>query len=146
MDVRVTGVVIDDQNRVLLLNQDTDTGRNWSLPGGKIEHGESLAQALVREVREETGLDIEPGRLLYICDHLPGNGTHVVHLTFEARVTGGTAGDVTPGLDTRPVRGVEFVKLADLSALGFGDRFTELAMAGFPGAGSYMGAKSNIGL
>jgi hypothetical protein len=70
----------------------------------------------------------------------------VVHLTFEARRIGGTPGEVTAGLDTRPIRGVEFVKLADLPSLGFADRFGELAMAGFPGAGSYMGAKASIGL
>jgi ADP-ribose pyrophosphatase YjhB (NUDIX family) len=143
--VRVTGVVIEE-DRILLLNQDTDTGRSWSLPGGKVEEGEPLATALVREMREETGLDVEPGRLLYVCDHLPGNGTHVVHLTFEARRTGGTVGAVTEGADTRPIRGVEFVKLADLPALGFSERFGELAMAGFPGAGSFMGPKANIGL
>jgi ADP-ribose pyrophosphatase YjhB (NUDIX family) len=143
--VRVTGVVIEE-DRILLLNQDTDTGRSWSLPGGKVEEGEPLATALVREMREETGLDVEPGRLLYVCDHLPGNGTHVVHLTFEARRTGGTVGAVTEGADIRPIRGVEFVKLADLPALGFSERFGELAMAGFPGAGSYMGPKANIGL
>ena len=145
MHVRVTGVVIEE-DRILLLNQDTDTGRSWSLPGGKVEEGEPLATALVREMREETGLDVEPGRLLYVCDHLPGNGTHVVHLTFEARRTGGTVGAVPEGADTRPIRGVEFVKLADLPALGFSERFGELAMAGFPGAGSYMGPKANIGL
>jgi ADP-ribose pyrophosphatase YjhB (NUDIX family) len=143
--VRVTGVVIED-DRVLLLNQDTGTGRSWSLPGGKVEEGETLADALVREMREETGLDVEPGRLLYVCDHLPGNGTHVVHLTFEARRTGGTVGDVAAGADTRPIRGVEFIKLADLPSLGFSERFGELAMAGFPGAGSYMGPKAAIGL
>jgi len=143
--VRVTGVVIED-GRILLLNQDTGTGRSWSLPGGKVEDGETLAAALVREMREETGLDVEPGRLLYVCDHLPGDSTHVVHLTFEARRVGGIVGQVTAGLDTRPIRGVEFVKLADLPSLGFSQRFGDLAMAGFPGAGSYMGPKAAIGL
>jgi ADP-ribose pyrophosphatase YjhB (NUDIX family) len=140
--VRVTGVLIEE-GRILLLNQDADVGRSWSLPGGKLEDGETLSGALVREMKEETGLDVEPGRLLYVCDHLPAG---VVHMTFEARRTGGTVGDIAAGADTTPIRGVEFVPLPELSALGFSDRFTELAMAGFPGAGSYMGPKSAIGL
>ena len=139
----MTGIVIED-GRILLLNQDTPgTGRSWSLPGGKLEDGESLADALVREMKEETGLDVEPGRLLYVCDHLPAQ---VVHMTFEARRTGGTVGDIAAGADTTPIRGVEFVPLPELPSLGFSERFTELATAGFPGAGSYMGPKSAIGL
>ena len=94
-------------------------------------------------MKEETGLDVEPVRLLYVCDNLPAR---VVHMTFEARRTGGTVGDITAGADATPIRGVEFVKLSELPALGFSDRFTELAIAGFPGAGSYMGPKSAIGL
>jgi hypothetical protein len=80
---------------------------------------------------EETGLLVEPGRLLYLCDYLPGNGT---------------LSAVTPGKDTRPIHGVEFVPIADLPSFGFGERFAELAREGFPGAGSYMGPKSSIGL
>jgi ADP-ribose pyrophosphatase YjhB (NUDIX family) len=142
MRVRVTGAVVED-GRILLLNQDTGTGRSWSLPGGKLEAGETLAEALVREMKEETGLDVEPGRLLYVCDHVPAE---VVHMTFEARRTGGMLGDVTAGADTTPIRGVDFVPVAKLPELGFSERFAELVTAGFPGAGSYMGPKSAIGL
>ncbi|MFI9595327.1 hypothetical protein [Nonomuraea sp. NPDC052265] len=67
-------------------------------------------------------------------------------MTFEAARTGGTVGDIAAGADTTPIRGVEFVPLTALPALGFTDRFAELAQAGWPGAGSYMGAKANIGL
>ena len=67
-------------------------------------------------------------------------------MTFEARRVGGTVGDIAAGADTTPIRGVEFVPLAKLPKLGFSDRFAELVTAGFPGAGSYMGPKSAIGL
>ena len=145
MKVRVTGVVIED-GQILLLDQDTDTGRSWSLPGGKVEEGEALSEALIREMREETGIDVSVGRLLYVCDHLPGPGTHVVHLTFEAARIGGDVGDILPGADTSPIRGVRFVNLTDLPEHGFTSTFRDLALAGFPGAGSYQGAKAAIGL
>jgi mutator protein MutT len=138
----VTGILIEDDH-ILLLNQDTDGARTWSLPGGKVEDGETLAQALVREMREETGVEVRPGRLLYVCDHVPAD---VVHITFEVERAGGLVGAVEAGKDTRPIRGVEFVKLSDLAGLGFSGTFARLASSGFPGAGSYMGAKSAIGL
>jgi len=138
---RVTGICIED-GQILLLNQDTDGPRSWSLPGGKVEDGETLAQALIREMAEETGLAVEVGRLLYLCDHV---SAHVVHITFEVRRTGGAMGAVA-GKDSRPIRGVQFVKLTDLPQLGFSDRFVQLCRSGFPGVGSYMGPKSAIGL
>ncbi len=142
MHTRVTGIVIED-SQILLLDQDTDGDRSWSLPGGKVEPGESLEEALKREMREETGVEIEVGRLLYVCDVTQA---HVVHITFEARRISGQIGAVTEGADTRPIRQVEFVKLAELPGLGFSERFMTLCQDGFPGAGTYMGPKAAIGL
>lgn len=142
LNVRVTAVVVEN-DKLLLLDQDTGGDRTWSLPGGKVEPGETVAEALRREMREETGLDIEIGRLLYVCDVV---GAQAVHLTFECRRTGGTLGAVKAGADTRPIRSVEFVGLSELTSLGFSGRFVELARSGWPDAGSYMGAKANIGL
>ncbi|MBB5998478.1 NUDIX domain-containing protein [Streptomonospora salina] len=146
MDTRVTGLLVED-GHVLLLDQDTDGPRRWSLPGGRVEEGEALADALVREMREETGVDVEVQRLLYVCDHIvPEKGVHVVHMTFEVHRVGGTLGDISTGIDTRPIRGVEFVKTGELPQLGFSERFARLVEDGFPGAGSYMGPKVAIGL
>ncbi|BEL05685.1 NUDIX hydrolase [Actinoplanes sichuanensis] len=138
----MTGICIED-GRILVLNQETGGPRTWSLPGGKVEAGETLSQALVREMREETGVEVETGRLLYLCDNTAGQ---VVHITFEVRRVGGEIGAVLGGADTRPIRGVEFVELDKLARLGFSDTFVRLCQSGFPGAGSYMGAKANIGL
>src|SRR3954451_17262176 len=101
MKVRVTGVVIDE-GKVLLLDQDTDTGRSFSLPGGKVDPGETLHAALVREMHEETGLDVEVGRLLYVCDQPAAD---VLHITLEAHVRGVPLGPTT-GSDTLLIRGV----------------------------------------
>lgn len=67
-------------------------------------------------------------------------------MTFEARQIGGTLGNTMVGFDTMPIRGVEWVELPELVALGFSGHFVNLALAGFPGAGAYMGPKSAIGL
>ena len=53
----VTAVVEDDQGRVLLIHR-VDNDR-WALPGGQVEVGERVAETVVREVREETGIEVE---------------------------------------------------------------------------------------
>jgi len=59
--VAVAAVVRDERGRVLLIRR-TDNGR-YAVPGGAQEIGESVGQAVVREVREETGIEVVPTRL-----------------------------------------------------------------------------------
>jgi 8-oxo-dGTP diphosphatase len=61
----VGAVIKDDQGRLLLIKRGHEPGAGlWSLPGGRIEPGETDAEALVREMREETGLTVQAGALL----------------------------------------------------------------------------------
>ena len=58
----VGGVVRDGAGRLLLIRRGREPSRGlWSLPGGRVEPGETLEQAVVREVREETGLEVRVG-------------------------------------------------------------------------------------
>ncbi|MCA9332944.1 NUDIX hydrolase [Candidatus Saccharibacteria bacterium] len=144
MKVRVTGILINNGS-LLLLEQNVDNERAWSLPGGGVEKGESIEAALVREMEEETGLQVTVGDLLYVCDHIKPE-RHVVHLTFliytnDKKITG-----TTPGLDDNEIKSIKFVPVSKLESFGFSKKFTDLAKNGFPGKGSYMGSKKNIGL
>jgi 8-oxo-dGTP diphosphatase len=80
--VGVAAVVRDAGGRVLLIRTEKF---GWELPGGKVEPGEDLIAALVREVREEAGCDVEVGRLTGITSRL--TRPLVTVLTFEARHT-----------------------------------------------------------
>ena len=92
----VGAVVTDGHGRLLLIKRGHEPGAGlWSLPGGRIEPGETDAEALVREMFEETGLTVEPGRLLGRVQR-PGLGGAVLDIRdYAATVTGGTlrAGD-----------------------------------------------------
>jgi ADP-ribose pyrophosphatase YjhB (NUDIX family) len=64
--IRCVGAVItDDRGRLLLIKRGHEPGLGlWSLPGGRVEPGESDVQALIRELREETGLTVTPRHLI----------------------------------------------------------------------------------
>ena len=79
MQVRVTGILIEDE-KVLLVKQKV-ANRNWSLPGGRAENGETLEEAMIREMREETGLEVNIQKLLYVCDK-PDARPSLLHITF----------------------------------------------------------------
>src|SRR5262245_52393029 len=83
--IGVFAIIFDEQRRVLLSRR-ADSGW-WNLPGGGLEPDESVVEGLVREVCEETGLEVAPGRLIGVYSK-PQKSELV--LTFEAHVCGGT--------------------------------------------------------
>jgi ADP-ribose pyrophosphatase YjhB (NUDIX family) len=92
------GAVIVDQGRVLLVRRGTEPMKgHWSLPGGLLELGEGLLDAVVREVREETGLIVEPLELIELLERVykeigPDDERvryHYVIADYLCRVTGG---------------------------------------------------------
>ena len=96
----VGAVIKDGRGRLLLIKRGHAPGAGlWSLPGGRIEPGETDAEALVREMREETGLAIEAGQLIGTVRRPAQDGGILDIRDYAATVTGGTlrAGDDAAG-------------------------------------------------
>ena len=109
------GAVIVDGDRVLLVKRAHEPLKGeWSLPGGAVEVGESLEAALLREVREETCLDVTVGPVVEVLDRIGRDANdrveyHFVIVDYLCRVAGGTA---TCGSDAEDV---EWARRDDLA-------------------------------
>lgn len=103
------GAVIVQEGRALLVRRGREPLKgHWSIPGGLVEVGESLHAGLIREVREETGLIVEPVELIELLDRIHREGErvryHYVIADYLCRVTGGT---LLAASDADEVRWVE---------------------------------------
>jgi ADP-ribose pyrophosphatase YjhB (NUDIX family) len=109
--VAVGAFVFDRDGRVLLVERGKPPGAGlWTVPGGRLDAGETLAQAVAREVREETGLVVEVGALACVVERM-GDDHHFVILDYLARVIGGTLGADS---DARAAKFVDERELATL--------------------------------
>jgi ADP-ribose pyrophosphatase YjhB (NUDIX family) len=97
--VGVGGVVVQDGRAVLVKRAHEPRKGEWSLPGGTVELGETLIEAVMREIKEETGLDVEVGDIVEVFDRvhrLEGRiQYHFVIVDYLCHPIGGTlqAGD-----------------------------------------------------
>ncbi len=130
--VCVGAVVKDGQGRLLLIRRGHEPGAGlWSLPGGRVEPGETDAEALVREMREETGLVVRAGRLLGSLRRPAGDGDALDIRDYAATITGGT---LNPGDDAADAR---WVDARDFGSLPVTEGLTEiLASWGVLGPGA----------
>lgn len=93
-----SGLIFDKAREQVLLTRREDNGR-WCLPGGGMDAGESAAEACVRELLEETGLEVRVTKLIGIyttpdilMEYPDGNRTQPVAFSFEAEIIGGKLG------------------------------------------------------
>ena len=108
----VGAIVRDGAGRLLLIRRGHDPEAGfWSLPGGLMEPGEIDAGALVREMREETGLTVRPGPLL-VAVQRPGPGGSILDIRdYAATVTGGTLAAGDDAADARWVDAADVPRL-----------------------------------
>jgi ADP-ribose pyrophosphatase YjhB (NUDIX family) len=108
----VGAVVTDEQGRLLVIQRGHDPGAGlWSIPGGRIEPGETDAQALVRELLEETNLQVKVDRFIGRVQR-PGLGGAVIDIRdYAATVTGGMLRAGDDAADARWVTAAELARL-----------------------------------
>lgn len=113
-EVCVGAVVVDDSRLLMIRRGHGPAAGEWSVPGGRVEAGETLAEALVREVAEETGIEV-------VCESLLGwverisDEYHFVILDFQAQLLGTGEGDPVAGSDADEAAWIPLHEVAELN-------------------------------
>ncbi|NCB45074.1 MAG: NUDIX hydrolase [Clostridia bacterium] len=113
-------VIFNDRKEVLMVKHHQDGKDIWLVPGGSIEEGENALEAARREVLEETGLNVEIGKMLWHVEEVsPRRGQRFVNF-FLGEVTGGTlvvGQDPERGVDHQVVEEVRYVSRDEMQGL-----------------------------
>lgn len=86
--VAVGGLISEDGKFLLVKRSKPPNAGTWAIPGGKVEYGETVQEALKREIMEETGLQVEPEKVVALVQIIK-EGFHYVIFDFSCKVIGG---------------------------------------------------------
>lgn len=127
--VGVGGVVID-RDCVLLIRRGTEPLKGeWSIPGGMLELGEELAAGVQRELKEETGLDVEPLEHIVVFDRIMRDGERVkYHYVIVDYLCRRKSGHLRPGSDVVDAR---WVRRKELPEYHLTDMATQVILEAF---------------
>jgi ADP-ribose pyrophosphatase YjhB (NUDIX family) len=127
--VGVGGVVID-RGRALLIRRGSEPLKGeWSIPGGMVELGEELAEGVRRELKEETGLDVEPIECILVFDRIMKEGERVkYHYVIADYLCRRKRGRLRPASDVTDAR---WVRREDLPQYHLTDMATTVILKAF---------------
>lgn len=87
---RVSLIILNDKQEILLIQHKKGNRYYWVLPGGRIEYGEDFAACAVREIKEEANLDIKFGKVVFLSEAIaPDRSRHIINIYATAEVLGG---------------------------------------------------------
>ena len=103
--------MISPEGKILLVRHRKGNRQYWVLPGGRLEYGETFEECAVREIKEETGLDVEVERFLFLSEAIaPDRSRHIVNVYLKAKEVGGTM-----KVGNEPVlAGVDYISIDEL--------------------------------
>ncbi|MFP6581604.1 MAG: NUDIX hydrolase [Candidatus Hydrogenedentota bacterium] len=106
--------IIQRGNSILMVRHEKGDSSYWLLPGGGVDLGETLHEAVIRELKEEVSLEIRPGAMVFVSESIaPDDSRHMIQCCFLAEIV---SGEVALGIDERVVEAA-FVSVEELGDL-----------------------------